>query len=99
MCVRTVAWKKRLITDRHPEEEEEMTTRYIRETMQTFESLGVQVDEMEFTKKHLRFFVRKGMNKTYFIRSCTPSDFRAHIKFKCQVKRWIKECEGIKDDA
>lgn len=71
----------------------------LKETIETFESLGVIIDVMETGGKHIKFWVRKGKNKKLFISSATPTDGRGPLNFKGDVKRWLKSLETGENDG
>jgi hypothetical protein len=65
-------------------------TKKVKEIKDIFECLGVEIEEVERTIRHYKFHVRKGTHKRFFTSAATPSDHRAMMNFRGDVKRWLK---------
>ena len=64
--------------------------KHIREANDLLISLDVAVQDIEITRRHVKFWVSYNGVEGMFVRSSTPSDARSNVKFKCDIKRWIK---------
>jgi hypothetical protein len=98
MCVRRAqyestpyVWRKKLVTHKTGFWEDDVSKKNIRDTVDIFDLLGVTIDAMEITKRHIKFFVSKNGVNGLFVRSNSSSDIRATANFKGDIKRWITQ--------
>lgn len=67
-----------------------MSRRRLKPYLRILECLDVQVLEIERPRSgHYRFVVTARGNRRFFIVSCTPSDTRALLNWKSDVRKWL----------
>lgn len=69
--------------------------KFERNVHKIFENLGVEVENIEMTIRHFKIHAKKGENKHMFVKACSPSDHRADLNFKTDVKRWLRSIQEI----